>query len=99
MESDVRLEGVTKRFGKVTLTCYRSDGQSDNKPVVYLTVIMEHVIIADYKVTGGPGDIPVENVALHYGIVQYHYEEQKHANSPAGASKPAIHNLETHTVQ
>jgi len=88
-----------KQFGKVTLTCYRSDGAHDNKPVEYLTVIMEHVIIANYSVSGGPGDIPVENVALDYGIVQYNYKEQKHANSPAGASKPAIHNLETHTVQ
>ena len=88
-----------KQFGKVTLTCYRSDGQPDNKPVVYLTVIMEHVIISNYSVSGGPGDIPVENVALDYGIVQYNYKEQKHANSPADASKPAVHNLETHTVE
>jgi type VI secretion system secreted protein Hcp len=66
-----------KDFGRVTLTCYRASGATDQKPVLYLKVVMQHVIISNYAVTGGPGDIPVENVALDYGTVQYEYISQK----------------------
>jgi type VI protein secretion system component Hcp len=47
--------------------------------VEYLTVAMEHVIISNYTVSGGPGDIPVENVSLDYGTVRYDYKEHKQA--------------------
>lgn len=87
-----------KQFGKVTLTCYRSDGSMDNKPVEYLKVIMEHVIISNYSVAGGPGDVPVENVSLDYGIIQYSYVE-KHGNAADDAGKPARHNLKTGAVE
>jgi type VI secretion system secreted protein Hcp len=65
------------QFGKATLTCFRSDGAHDNKPVEYLTLVMEQVVISNYSVAGGPGDIPVENVSLEYSTVQYNYKEQK----------------------
>ena len=35
------------------------------------------MIIANYSVSGGPGDIPVENVSLDYGIIQYNYKDRK----------------------
>lgn len=41
---------------------------------------MEHVIIANYSVSGGPGDLPVENVALDYGTIQYIYVEKRHSD-------------------
>ena len=66
-----------KQFQKATLTCYRADGAADNKPVEYLKIEMQHVIIANYSVSGGPGDIPVENVSLDYGVIQYSYKDQK----------------------
>ena len=66
-----------KQFQKATLRCYRADGATDNKPVEYLSIEMQHVIIANYSVSGGPGDIPVENVSLDYGIIQYNYKDQK----------------------
>ena len=85
-----------KQIGKATLSCFRSDGASDNKPVLYLTVVMEHVIISNYSVSGGPGDVPVENVSLDYGVVQYHYVDQKRSDGaplkaaePLRATKPA----------
>jgi type VI secretion system secreted protein Hcp len=87
-----------KQFGKVTLTCYRPDGAAGNPPVEYLRVIMEHVIISNYSVTGGPGDMPVENVSLDYGIVQYDYKDQKHGDGTADANMPTRHNLETRAV-
>ena len=88
-----------KQIGKATLTCYRASGAEDNKPVEYLKVIMEHVIISNYSVSGGPGDIPVENVALDYGIIQYNYVNQKSADGTADGNKPAKHNLETRKIE
>ena len=87
-----------KQFGKATLSCYRSLGARDDKPSLYLTVEMEHVIIANLSISGGPGDIPVENVSLEYGTVQYHYIEQKRddggplpkALAPFRATNPAM---------
>ena len=66
-----------RQFGKATITCYRSDG-ADGKPVLYLTLTMQHVVISNYSVSGGPGETPVENVTLDYGIVEYTYVDQKH---------------------
>jgi type VI secretion system secreted protein Hcp len=65
-----------KQFGKATITCYRSDG-ADGKPVLYMTLAMQHVVISNYSVSGGPGDVPVENVSLDYGTIQYTYVDQK----------------------
>ena len=87
-----------KQFGKVTLTCYRADGSDHNKTVEYLGVVMEHVVISNYSISGGPGDIPVENVSLDYGIIQYNYKEQRQGSSP-DTKQSAKHNLETRTVE
>jgi len=84
-----------KQIGKVTLSCYRTDRSRDDKPVEYLRVTMEHVVISNYSVSGGPGDIPVENVSLDYGTVQYTYKSQNGAN---GADESARHDLETREV-
>ncbi|MEA2326941.1 MAG: type secretion system secreted protein Hcp [Thermoanaerobaculia bacterium] len=82
-----------KQFGKTTITCYRSDSAA-GKPVLYLTLTMQHVVILNYSVSGGPGDIPVENVSLDYGTVQYTYIDQKH-----GDSVSTQHDLETRIVK
>jgi type VI secretion system secreted protein Hcp len=66
-----------KQIGKATITCFRTDGATDNKPVLYLALTMQHVLISNYSVSGGPGDIPVENVSLDYGVAQYNYADQK----------------------
>jgi type VI secretion system secreted protein Hcp len=87
-----------KQFKTATLSCFRSDGAKDNKPVEYLKVVMEHVVISNYSVSGGPGDIPVENVSLDYGIVQYNYIDQKHADGASDSNKPAKHDLEKRVV-
>lgn len=88
-----------KQVGKATLTCYRSDGATDNKPVKYLEVAMQHVVISNYSISGGPGDIPVENVSLDYGIVKYNYIEQKRADGTASGNEPVQHNLETRKIE
>lgn len=88
-----------KQFKKVTLSCFRADGATDNKPVKYLEVEMQDVVISNYSVSGGPGDVPVENVSLDYGIVKYNYIGQKHEDGTGGGNKPATHNLETRKVE
>jgi type VI secretion system secreted protein Hcp len=88
-----------KQIGKATVACYRADGATDNKPVKYLEVLMEHVVVANYSVSGGPGDIPVENISLDYGTVQYTYTSQKKDDGSAGGNKPAKHDLETRKVE
>lgn len=87
-----------KQIGKATLTCYRADGSTDNKPVKYLEVVMEHVVVASLGYSGGPGGIPTEVISLDYGIVQYTYTSQKTADGTGGGNKPAKHDLETRKV-
>ncbi len=89
----LRYSWSGKQIGKATVTCFRDDGAAGNEPVKYLTIVMEHVIIANYSVSGGPGDIPVENISLDYGIVHYNYIPQKNAE-PMSVS----HNLENRTI-
>jgi type VI secretion system secreted protein Hcp len=88
-----------KQIGKATITCYRSSGANDNKPVKYLEVAMQHVVIANYSISGGAGDVPVENVSLDYGIVQYTYVAQKHADGTGDGNKPAKHDLEQRKIE
>jgi type VI secretion system secreted protein Hcp len=87
-----------QQFGKVTLTCFRADGHGGNKPVEYLRVEMEHVIVSNYSVSGGPGEVPVENVSLDYGIIAYHYTPQQ-ASDGSNSSQSAKHNLENRTIE
>ena len=87
-----------KQIATASLTCYRADGATDNAPVKYLTVDMTNIIVSNYTLSGGSGDIPVENVSLDYGSVTYTYLDQKHADGTADANLPATHNLETRTI-
>lgn len=87
-----------KQFAKATLFCYRADGNLENEAVLYLKIIMEHVIVANVSLSGGPGDLPVENISLDYGIVQYEMIGQKRDSGGSGGTKSAKHDLETRTV-
>jgi type VI secretion system secreted protein Hcp len=87
-----------KQIKKATLACYRSAGEKDNKPLKYLEVLMENVVISNYSISGGPGDIPVENISLDYGIVTYTYVGQKRADGAADGNKPAKHDLEQRKI-
>lgn len=87
-----------KQIASGILTCYRSDGASDNKPIEYLRVEMTHIIVSNFSVSGGPGDIPVENVSFDYGIVKYTYKPQKRADGTGGDKVEIQHDLETRKV-
>lgn len=88
-----------KQFAKVTVTCYRSDGAADNKPVQYLVIEMEHVMIADFSISGGAGDLPVENISLDYGTAKYTYTPRKGTDGTEGATQSIKHNLETRKIE
>ncbi len=79
-----------KQLQSATISCFRSDGSGDNKPVKYLEITMQNVIIGNYSISGGPGDIPVENISLDYGTVKYTYIDQKH---PDGTNGPAVQSM------
>jgi len=81
-----------RQIEKATITCLRSEGPADDRPVVYLSITMQHVVISNYSISGGPGDLPVENVSLDYGIIQYNYIDQRRP------PMTATHNLEKQTV-
>ena len=53
-----------RQIGKATIACFRTEGSEGNQPVKYLTIEMEHVVISNYSISGGPGDLPVETVSL-----------------------------------
>jgi type VI secretion system secreted protein Hcp len=88
-----------KQFEKATVTCFRADGALDNKPIKYLEVIMEHVVISNYSISGGSGDVPVENISLDYGTVKYTYVAQKQADGTGEGNFPAKHDLETRKIE
>ena len=66
-----------KQIGKATLRCFRASGADGDKPVEYLVIVMQHVLIANYSVSGGPGDLPVDNVTLEYGTISYEFKDHK----------------------
>jgi len=87
-----------KQVPKVTVSCFRSDGNTDNAPIKYLEVVMEHVIVSNISLSGGPGDLPMESIALGYGIVTYNYLPQESAEGKAGGNQPIKHDLELRKV-
>lgn len=68
-----------RQFHSAVLTVYRAG--DDDRLVVFLKVTMTHVVISNYSVSGGPGDLPVENISLDYGIVAYEYFHHKAIDS------------------
>jgi type VI secretion system secreted protein Hcp len=87
-----------KQIASATVTCYRSGGDTANNQVEYLKVEMQHIIVSNFSISGGPGDVPVENISLDYGIIKYTYLPQKREDGTGGSQQAIQHNLETRTV-
>jgi len=81
---------------KATLTCYRDGGKGG--VVAYLKVTMDEVIISNVAISGGAGDIPVENISLSYGKVTYEYDPQDEKSGKKAGAKPASHDLKTNEI-
>ena len=84
-----------KHIGKATMHCYRSDG--DNKPVKYLEIEMEDVIISSFGIGGSSGDVPTEQFSMNYGVVTYKYTPTS-ADGKASGVQPIKHDLVKRTV-
>lgn len=80
------------------VTCYRADGSAANTSVEYLRIELTGIVISHYSVSGGAGDVPVENVSLDYGIVKYTYKPQKGADGKPGDQIPIQHDLTTRKI-
>lgn len=93
----IKLCWQGNQIGKCIFYAYRADG--DNKPVLYLQIEMEHVVISSVNLGGGSGDIAIENVSLSYGKVKYIYKPQKKEDGTADGDQPVSHDLITQTVE
>lgn len=85
---------------KVTLTCYRSSGDTGGSQmgIPYLKVEMESVIVSNLSISGSAGDIPVENVSLDYAKVTYTYNMADMKEGTVGAIQAVSHDLMTNSV-
>lgn len=80
-----------------TIEFYRSDGSAT--AVKYLMIEMEHVIVSNYSISAGGGDIPVESISLSYGKVSYNYIPQKKETGDAAANQPVKADLIKNVVE
>lgn len=86
-----------KQIGKATLRCYRAAATPGAEPVLYLSVEMEHVVLSNYSISGGPAEVPVENISMDYGTVRYVYHD--HAIAGSGRTASVKHDLRKRTVE
>jgi type VI secretion system secreted protein Hcp len=85
------------QYEKATVECFKSDG--GNEPIKYLEIDMEDVIIADFSISGGGGDLPMENVSIAYSKVKYIYDpKNKEDGSQSDGVQPIEHDLKINSV-
>ncbi len=85
-----------KQIATATFSAYRSDGS--DKAIKYLEVAMTGVIVSNFSIGGGTGDVPTETVTLSYNAVTYNYIQQKTADGTAGGNQKVKHDLGAQTV-
>ena len=85
-----------KQFETVDIECFRSDGQ--NEAIKYLEVNMEDVILSNFSISGGGGDIPMENLSLAYSKITYTYIDKIKDDAKGGGAQPTFHDLKTNEV-
>ncbi len=82
---------------KVIIECLRADGS--NKPVDYIKVELDNVIISEYKLKEFTGSsLPSEDLELIYKVVKYTYNKIDKKTGRSVGSKFASHNRETNIV-
>ncbi len=87
-----------KQIKTATITCFRADGADDNAPVQYLTVELSEVIVSNYSISGGMGDLPVENISFNYGLIKYTYKPQKKDDGTAGEQQAISYDLNKNKI-
>ncbi|MBF0225361.1 MAG: type VI secretion system tube protein Hcp [Desulfobacterales bacterium] len=76
-----------KQVETVKIECFRADGQTTNA-IKYLMIDMLDVIITNLSISGGGGDIPVENLSLSYSKITYTYIDKKKADGTGASNQP-----------
>ncbi|MCA9544137.1 MAG: type VI secretion system tube protein Hcp [Myxococcales bacterium] len=89
-----------KHIDKMEFVAYRSGGDTgaSQMAVPYLKIELESCVITDYSLSGGPGDMPAENVSVNYAKVTYTYNGQDKMKGTVGADQPVSHDLTTNVV-
>ena len=89
-----------QHIDKGTLTCYRSSGDvaADQMGVPYLQIDMESIIVADYSIGGGIGEMPMESISLNYAKVTYTYTTQDKTEGTMGGAQVVSHDLRTNVA-
>jgi type VI secretion system secreted protein Hcp len=83
------------QFETVSLDCLRAAGEES---VNYLSIEMEDVIISNYSISAGGGDIPVENLSLAYSKITYAYDRKKKQDGDPEGEAQVSHDLKTGVV-
>ncbi|RLC16079.1 MAG: Hcp1 family type VI secretion system effector [Deltaproteobacteria bacterium] len=84
-----------KVLPKGKIECFRAGGE-DN-PIKYLEVEMEDVVVSNYSISVGEGDMPMENISLSYGKVTYNHIPYKRTGEAKG-NQPVYHDLRSNKV-
>jgi len=84
------------QFKTGKLECFRADG--NNIPINYLTIDLENIIISNFSISGGGGDIPVENFSMSYSKVTYTYNAKKKEDAKAEGKQVIWHDLRSNKV-
>lgn len=89
-----------QHIDKFTMKCYRASGDiaAEQMGVPYLQIDFESVVVADYSLSGGIGEIPMENVSLNYAKVTYTYTTQDKTEGTVGGAQVVSHDLRTNVV-
>jgi type VI secretion system secreted protein Hcp len=85
-----------KQIATGSFTAYRSSGTGDG--VNYLLIEFTGLIVSNYSISGGTGDIPVETVTLSYSKVSYKYIPVKEADGTGTGVQPVTHDLAAQVV-
>lgn len=86
-----------QHFDKVELTAYRSVGDvgADNSGVQYLKITLDYVIVQDFSISGGQGDLPVESISLNYSKITFQYVPTTLTKGAAQGAQISFHDLST----
>jgi type VI secretion system secreted protein Hcp len=81
-----------KALKKITIEACRAGGSQ----LVYYSVVLEEVLISNVTVHKGSGsaqDLPVEEISLNYGKIEWTYTQQKRADGSGGGNVTAKYDL------
>lgn len=86
----------------VTVQCFRSTPSSETTPGAgatdYLTILMKNVIIANYSISGGGDELPIEHITLDYAYIKYTHKTYDGSQKALGGDAHISHDLQTNTI-